>query len=268
MDELGAKDDQLAEFVESSNAVFATLARQDANLRATLRELPPRSTRRRRRSARPTRSPTSSGPTLAGAAARRPRARPDAARRCARSCARRRRSSATRSARSRARRARPSRELRPALRDLARRDAGPHAHLRGRQHAAQHARLQPARQARRATCSGSSWAEPHRRHGLRHPGRARPDPPRPRSSPPARTCRCSTSVCAGQPAARHARPTCSSHARSRSARSTDRRTPRGGGYDAEGRPLLRPRSPSWSASRCRASACCCSCGSRSAARSR
>jgi phospholipid/cholesterol/gamma-HCH transport system substrate-binding protein len=40
MDELGAKDDQLAEFVENSNAVFATLARQDANLRSTLSELP------------------------------------------------------------------------------------------------------------------------------------------------------------------------------------------------------------------------------------
>ena len=40
MDELGAKDDQLAEFVENSNAVFATLSRQDANLRATLSELP------------------------------------------------------------------------------------------------------------------------------------------------------------------------------------------------------------------------------------
>jgi phospholipid/cholesterol/gamma-HCH transport system substrate-binding protein len=40
MDELGAKDDQLAEFVENSNAVFATLTRQDANLRATLSELP------------------------------------------------------------------------------------------------------------------------------------------------------------------------------------------------------------------------------------
>jgi phospholipid/cholesterol/gamma-HCH transport system substrate-binding protein len=40
MDELGAKDDQLAEFVENSNAVFGTLARQDANLRATLTELP------------------------------------------------------------------------------------------------------------------------------------------------------------------------------------------------------------------------------------
>jgi phospholipid/cholesterol/gamma-HCH transport system substrate-binding protein len=39
-EELGNKDQQVAEFVESSNAVFATLANQDANLRATLRELP------------------------------------------------------------------------------------------------------------------------------------------------------------------------------------------------------------------------------------
>ena len=38
--ELGAKDDQLAAFVDSSNAVFAALAEEDANLRATLRELP------------------------------------------------------------------------------------------------------------------------------------------------------------------------------------------------------------------------------------
>ena len=40
MEELGAKDDQLAEFVENSNAVFTALARQDANLRSTLTELP------------------------------------------------------------------------------------------------------------------------------------------------------------------------------------------------------------------------------------
>jgi phospholipid/cholesterol/gamma-HCH transport system substrate-binding protein len=40
MDELGSKDDQLSEFVENSNAVFTTLARQDANLRSTLQELP------------------------------------------------------------------------------------------------------------------------------------------------------------------------------------------------------------------------------------
>ena len=40
LEELGGKDDQLAEFVENSNAVFATLSRQDASLRATLSELP------------------------------------------------------------------------------------------------------------------------------------------------------------------------------------------------------------------------------------
>jgi phospholipid/cholesterol/gamma-HCH transport system substrate-binding protein len=39
-EELGSKDDQLAEFVSSSNAVFAALADQDANIRASLRELP------------------------------------------------------------------------------------------------------------------------------------------------------------------------------------------------------------------------------------
>ena len=38
--ELGSKDDQLAAFVDSSNAVFAALAEQDTNLRATLAELP------------------------------------------------------------------------------------------------------------------------------------------------------------------------------------------------------------------------------------
>ena len=40
VEELGGKDDQLAEFVENSNAVFAALAAQDANLSATVAELP------------------------------------------------------------------------------------------------------------------------------------------------------------------------------------------------------------------------------------
>jgi phospholipid/cholesterol/gamma-HCH transport system substrate-binding protein len=40
MEELGSKDDQVAEFVENSNAVFAAFAAQEANLRETLRELP------------------------------------------------------------------------------------------------------------------------------------------------------------------------------------------------------------------------------------
>jgi phospholipid/cholesterol/gamma-HCH transport system substrate-binding protein len=40
VDELGSRDAQLAEFVENSNAVFAALANQEANIRETLRELP------------------------------------------------------------------------------------------------------------------------------------------------------------------------------------------------------------------------------------
>jgi phospholipid/cholesterol/gamma-HCH transport system substrate-binding protein len=40
VDELGSKDDQIANFVQSSNAVFETLATEDASLRATLQELP------------------------------------------------------------------------------------------------------------------------------------------------------------------------------------------------------------------------------------
>jgi phospholipid/cholesterol/gamma-HCH transport system substrate-binding protein len=39
-DELGRRDDQVAGFVQSSNAVFAALSRQDAALRETLRQLP------------------------------------------------------------------------------------------------------------------------------------------------------------------------------------------------------------------------------------
>ena len=38
--ELAGKDTQIANFVDSSNAVFAAFAAQDANLRATIRELP------------------------------------------------------------------------------------------------------------------------------------------------------------------------------------------------------------------------------------
>jgi phospholipid/cholesterol/gamma-HCH transport system substrate-binding protein len=39
--ELGNRDDTVADFVVDSNAVFAALASQDANIRETLRELPP-----------------------------------------------------------------------------------------------------------------------------------------------------------------------------------------------------------------------------------
>src|SRR5919201_461753 len=40
VDELGKRDTQLANFVENSNAVFSSLARQDASIRATLAQLP------------------------------------------------------------------------------------------------------------------------------------------------------------------------------------------------------------------------------------
>jgi phospholipid/cholesterol/gamma-HCH transport system substrate-binding protein len=40
VDELGRKDSQLGDFVENSNAVFSVLANQDANLRASVSELP------------------------------------------------------------------------------------------------------------------------------------------------------------------------------------------------------------------------------------
>ena len=40
MEELGAKDDQVAQFVQNSNAVLSSFARQDASLRAALQELP------------------------------------------------------------------------------------------------------------------------------------------------------------------------------------------------------------------------------------
>jgi phospholipid/cholesterol/gamma-HCH transport system substrate-binding protein len=39
--ELGGRDQQISRFVDSSNAVFAAFAAQDANLRSTIRELPP-----------------------------------------------------------------------------------------------------------------------------------------------------------------------------------------------------------------------------------
>jgi phospholipid/cholesterol/gamma-HCH transport system substrate-binding protein len=64
VDELGAKDDQLARFVDSSNAVFATLARQDANLRATLEELPSTLTATRTALGKTERLANELGPTL------------------------------------------------------------------------------------------------------------------------------------------------------------------------------------------------------------
>jgi phospholipid/cholesterol/gamma-HCH transport system substrate-binding protein len=64
MESLGAKDTQLAEFVESSNVVFATLARQEADLRATLAELPTALSATQSALAKTDRMATVLGPTL------------------------------------------------------------------------------------------------------------------------------------------------------------------------------------------------------------
>ena len=208
------------------------------------------------------------GPTLAGAAARRARARPGAACRRGRSCARRRRSSATRSGRSCAPRARRSSELRPALADLAGAHAGPAPDLQGRQ---------PLRQHRSPTTRPATseegflfWAS-----WLNHLGPAifsNQDAHGPirrglvvvgcQSLADAREHR------ARQPAARRARRSCSRRPTARDVCPQSAQHPRGGAADAEGRSQLRPDRRSWSASRCPASGWCCSCGSRSAARSR
>ena len=191
IDELGAKDDQLAEFVENSNAVFATLARQDANLRATLSELPSSLDETQRGLGKAKALADELGPTLQalrpGARALGPSLRAGAAVRARDDAGHARRDPAVRA------RLAPdgASELRPAARDLAAATPDLDALVQGRQPPAQHAGLQPAGQGRGLPVLGR-LGEPHRQPALHDPGRARPDPPRPRSSPPARTCRCST----------------------------------------------------------------------------
>jgi phospholipid/cholesterol/gamma-HCH transport system substrate-binding protein len=63
---LGRKDTQLGDFVETSNAVFASLAKEDASLRATLRALPGTLERTRAALGRLDRLGGTLGPTLEG----------------------------------------------------------------------------------------------------------------------------------------------------------------------------------------------------------
>ena len=79
MEELGSKDDQVAEFVENSNAVFATLANQDANIRDTLRELPSALDATQKALASADAMATELGPTLEDLRPGGPRARAGAA---------------------------------------------------------------------------------------------------------------------------------------------------------------------------------------------
>jgi phospholipid/cholesterol/gamma-HCH transport system substrate-binding protein len=62
--ELGSRDKQVSDFVDSSNAVFAALAHQDQNLRATLRQLPSTLTVTKDTLAKVDRMASELGPTL------------------------------------------------------------------------------------------------------------------------------------------------------------------------------------------------------------
>ena len=176
-EELGKKDTQLAEFVDSSNANFKALRRtRSENIQAALRELPADAAAGRDDAdERRPRSPTSS--------ARRPR-------RCGRSHAAlgptlvevrpflRETTPIIRD------QLRPfAREARPAVREL-REAADKLEPLTPRltrtftsQLAGQHACLQPARRRGGLPVLGLV-GQPRGRVDLRHPGRARPDPPR------------------------------------------------------------------------------------------
>ena len=99
--ELGEKDTQLAELVESSNANFQVFAEQEANLRRALQLLPPTLTTTKQTLGKVETLAGELGPSFQALG----RSRATSARRSrtrARRCARPRRSSATRSGRSRA----------------------------------------------------------------------------------------------------------------------------------------------------------------------
>ena len=213
-----------------SNAVFASLASQDAALRETLRELPSSLTGH----ARPTLGKAQAladelGPTLQALRPTRPRARPDAAPAAPVPARRPRRSSATSCARSRAPRCRPSSELRPAMRDLAAATPDLTEDVQEPQLPAQRARLQPAGRHRGGLPVLALVGQPPGPDGVRHPGRPRPDPPRPRD------LRLPDRRGAGrgrrrQPAARHARrPAQRPEPLAASARSSSQEPGAGGG---------------------------------------
>ena len=215
-------------------------------------------------------------------AARRPRARARRWCRRARSCADDADHPEPAAARSRATRCRWSRSCGPAARDLAARHAEPdHARSRSLNYLLNELAYNPPGKEE----GYLFWAvvgQPRRRLGLLHPGRARPDPPRRWSWPLLDAAACSTSS-AGQSrsSARSARTRSTAPDRRPSGRCAGSRhdVPTAPGADAPcaargGAARCRSRLPasagssSWWASRCRASACCCSCGWPSAARSR
>ena len=235
MDELGAKDDQLAEFVENSNAVFAILTRQDANLRATLSELPASLTATQRGLGKAKTLADELGPTLQ---ALRPGARAlGPTLRQVRPFVRETTPILRDEIRPFVRASRPTvKELQAGDARPRRRRARPRALLQGRQPPARHAGLQPAGQGGGLPVLGR-LGQPPRQPALHDAGRARPDPPRPlhHHLPGRAGARPGRGV---EPAAGHA------HRAAQPAEAElPELDPRPGGrrIDAEGRPLLQPR---------------------------
>ena len=179
VDELGGSDDQLAEFVENSNAVFASLASQDANLRATLQELPSTLSATRSALGKTELLADELGPTLQ---ALRPGARAlGPALEQTQPFLRTTTPMIRDEIRPFVRAARPLvRQARPAMRDLVGARARPAARLQGAQRAAQHARLQPARRHRGGLPLLGRVGQPPGAGGVLQCGRPGPDPPRPR----------------------------------------------------------------------------------------
>ena len=178
---LGDKDDELAQLVDSSNAVFRRFADQDANLRDdAAAAAAARCSRRTRRWPRPTALGHDARPDAQalrpGARALGPSLRADAAVPAQDDADHPRPAAAVR-----ARRAADGQALRPAARDLADADAGPHdARSRSSTTLLNELAYNPP-----GTRGGlpvlDRLGQPRRRLDLRHAGRARPDPPRHRS---------------------------------------------------------------------------------------
>ncbi len=202
-EELGDKDDVVADFVVDSNAVFASLASQDAALRETLRELPSSLQITQTTLGKSQALADELGPTLRGPAPGRPRARPDPAPAAA-VPAHHDADHPRRAAPVRARVAADRQGAAPGAARPRRRHAGPHEDVQEPQLPAQRARLQPARRDRGGLPVLALLGQPPGADRLRHPGRARPDPPRPRDLrlPDRRAAGLRRG---GQPAARHAR---------------------------------------------------------------
>ena len=200
------------------------------------------------------------GPTLEALRRRRRRWSRHCSRR-SRSCADRRRSSATSCARSRAPRCRRSRSCgRRCATSRRRRRTSPR--VQRRQQAAEQLAYNPPGD-REGLPVLALVGQPPRRRDVRDPGRARPDPPRPRhpSCPTAQLL----------DASRQANPQLGTLVELLNAPAAERSARldagSGGGRMVERRAPPSAGSPRWCSSRCRASGCCCSCGSRSAARS-